>query len=169
MTAGVTATVSAAIAGAVTKTNAISQVEGDFNEKFTTSILPGTGAGKADIVFSDTRTLAASATENLDLSGVLTDVFGGTIAAAKIKAVGIHAASANTNNVEVGGAASDAAALWFKDVTDIEVIPPGGWSVHVHPGAGWPVTAATADLLKIANSAGTTGVDYDVVIIAASA
>jgi hypothetical protein len=46
---------------------------------------PGTLAvGQANVMFSDTRTLAASATENLDLAGVLADALGATITAAEL-------------------------------------------------------------------------------------
>lgn len=49
--------------------------------------------------------LAASASENLDLAGGLTDDFGATLTFTAIKEIIIHASSANTNNVLVGGAA----------------------------------------------------------------
>ena len=41
------------------------------------NLTDGTGANQAKAVFADERTLAASATENLDLAGGLTDAFGG--------------------------------------------------------------------------------------------
>src|SRR3954463_2727815 len=47
----------------------------------------GAGYGKADISFSDDRALSASGSENLDLAGALTDAFGQTIAAVKVKAI----------------------------------------------------------------------------------
>lgn len=126
----------------------------------------GTGANQASILFSDTRTLAASATENLDLAGVLIDAFGNTITFDKIKAIIVTAAAANTNNVLFGGAASAQAAPWFGDVTDVNVIRPGGLLCMVAPDAtGFDVTATTADLLKIANSSSGTSVTYTIVII----
>jgi hypothetical protein len=33
----------------------------------------------------------------------------------------------------------------------------------------WPVTGGTGDLLKVTNSAGGTSVDYEIVVIGASA
>lgn len=126
----------------------------------------GTGANQARILFSDTRTLSASATENLDLAGVLTDVFGNVITFDKIKAIIVTAAAANTNNVVFGGAASAQAAPWFGDVADTVVIRPGGCLCLVAPDAtGYDVTATTADLLKIANSSSGTPVTYTIVLI----
>lgn len=169
MTAGVTATIAASIIGAVTKANDIAGVRADLAEKFSMNIQPGTGVGKADGVFSDTRTIAASGTDSLDLAGVLTDVFGSTIAGGKVKAIMIKASAANTNNVLVGGAGSATFIGPFADATDILALAPGAWMVLVHPGAGWAITATTADKFLIANSGGTTGVDYDIILILASA
>lgn len=125
----------------------------------------GTTDGKANLVWSDQRTLAASATENLDLAGVLSGAFGATLTFAEIVAIIVRAADGNTNNVEVGGAASNAFATPFGDASDVVVIPPGGAMMLLAPNTGWAVTASTGDLLKIANSAGGTGVTYDILIV----
>ena len=130
-------------------------------------IEPGTGAeGVADLMYAATRTIAASGTDNLDLAGSLVGPLGGAaIASAEVVAVYIEAAAANTNDVVVGGG------------TNAFVGPLGAAGTHTRkPGSflfwsdikGWPVTAATADILKVANSAGGTGVDYTVVVIARS-
>ncbi|WP_328426024.1 hypothetical protein [Streptomyces sp. NBC_00443] len=135
------------------------------------SLGSGTGAGKADRVFSDRRTLAASATEDLDLAGVLTDAFGTAITFARIKGLIVAAAAANTNNVVVGAASSNAWAT-LLGATHTLTLRPGAF-VAVGTGeadaTGYAVTAGTGDLLKIANSAGGTSVSYDIHIIGASA
>lgn len=131
----------------------------------------GTGAGKADIRFTDTRTLVASATEDLDLAGVLTDSFGATLTFARIKGLVIAASAANTNNVIVGGAAANAWASLLGAAGTLTLRP--GASVALLTGAadatGYAVTPGTADLLKIANSGAGTSVSYDLVVIGASA
>jgi hypothetical protein len=130
----------------------------------------GTGANQADKVWTDQRTLAASATENLDLAGVLTDAFGATLTFVKVKAILVRAASGNTNDVLVGGHASAAFVNWVSDATDVIVVKPGGLFLLVAPNAaGYGVTATTGDLLKVTNSAGTTGVTYDIAILGTSA
>jgi len=130
----------------------------------------GVAANQADIIWADERTLAASATENLDLAGALTDAFGATVTAVKLKAVLVIAADANTNDVLVGGAASNAVPI-FGDVTDIAKAKPGGFVYLAAPGlAGLcTVTASTGDILKIANSSSGTSVTYKIAIVAASA
>lgn len=126
----------------------------------------GTGANQANELFTDTRTLTASATENLDLAGVLTDAFGTVLSFTKVKAIIVTAAAANTNDVVVGGHATAAFAPMFGDVTDTVVVKPGGTFVIVAPDAnGYAVTATTADMLTVTNSAGGTSVTYTIAIV----
>jgi hypothetical protein len=130
----------------------------------------GTGVGKADRVFHDRRTLAASATEDLDLAGVLLDAFGATITFARIKGLFISAAAANTNNVVVGAATNAWATL--LSATGTLTLRPGA-SVGAMAGPAdtnaYAVTAGTADLLKVANSGAGSTVSYDIVIVGSSA
>jgi len=126
----------------------------------------GTGANQVGSVFTDTRTLAASGSEDLDLSGVLTDAFGAAIVFTKIKGLIIKAAAANTNDVLVGGHASAACASFFGDATDKVRVKPGGMVALMAPNAaGYAVAAGTADLLTVANSGSGAGVTFDILIL----
>jgi hypothetical protein len=116
-------------------------------------------------LFKDTRTIAASASENLDLTGVLTDAFGATVANAEVIAIYVKAAAANTNSVIIGNVANG--FVGPLGATGTYTVLPGDFFLATSQ-AGWAVTAATGDLLKIANSAGGTSVTYDVVIIGRS-
>lgn len=124
----------------------------------------GTGAGQAKNVFTDTRTLAASATENLDMAGALTDPMGVVVTFTSIRALMIRAAPDNVNDVLVGGHATAALAALFGDATDKARVKPGGAVLWVAP-AGYPVTATTADLLTVANSGGGSSVTYDIIVL----
>lgn len=128
----------------------------------------GAGPNQANKCFADTRTLSASATENLDLSGSLVDALGVTLAFTKVKAILVRAAAGNTNNVVFGGAGSNGFISPFGDATDKVVVKPGGFALLVAPdAAGYAVAAGTADILLVANSGSGTGVTYDIVIIGA--
>jgi hypothetical protein len=143
-----------------------------LSQRYSTELDDGTAAGAADKVFSDTRTLNASATENLDLAGSLTDALGASLTFAKVKALIVHAAAANTNNVVVGGDATTTFFGIFADETDAIVLRPGATLalfVGEADAAAYAVTAATADLLKITNSGAGTAVSYDIIIIGTSA
>ncbi len=126
----------------------------------------GTGANQAKEMWIDTRILAASATENLDLAGVLADVFGNVLTFTKIKAILVTADPTNTNDVLVGGHATAAFATCFGDVTDVVKVKPGGIFLITAPDVnGLAVTATTGDLIKVTNSAGTTSITYTIAII----
>lgn len=130
----------------------------------------GTGAGLADLIWSDSRTLGASATENLDLSGSLLDPFGALIAFARVRAMLVVAAAANVNNVVLGGQTVNGWLGPFGAAAHTIGVQPGDLYVQTARGAAaWPVTAGTGDLLQVANSGAGTGVDYEIVLIGASA
>jgi hypothetical protein len=129
----------------------------------------GTGADHADKMYTDENTLSASDTANVDLAGSLADGFGGTITFARIKMVVVKAAAGNTNDVQVTRPGSLGAPLFLAAGDGIPV-KPGGLFAWVAPGAtGVAVTAGSADLLTFTNSAGSTSVTYDLIIIGASA
>lgn len=155
-----------------TLTKALDLVTGEapLRKRVSIPLASGTGADQADKIFSDQRTLTASATEDLDLAGGLTDAFGDAITFARVKAILIFASAANANNVLVGGAASNQFVNWVSDATDKIVVRPGGvFCLIAKDATGYAVTAGTGDLLRIGNSGAGTSVVYDIVIIGASA
>ena len=127
----------------------------------------GTAAtDEADVLYSKTRTISASGSENLDLTGALTDAFGATVAAAEVVAIYVKAHAGNANDVVVGGAASNA----FNGPLSANgtlTIKPGEFTVLTNK-AGWPVVAGTGDILKVANSGAGTSVTYTIVIVGRS-
>lgn len=132
----------------------------------------GTGAGSADLVFSDTRTIAASGNDDLDLAAGLTDALGATLTFARVKGLIVCAAAGNTNNVLVGGDATSTFLTWVVAEPDAVILRPGACLALFAGSAdatGYAVTATTGDLLRITNAAGSTSVTYDIVIIGASA
>jgi hypothetical protein len=133
------------------------------------SLATGTGSGQADLLYAGTRTLAASATEDIDLAGTfLQDVFGANLTFVKIKYIYVKAASGNTNNVIMGGASATQFVGPFGAATHTLAFVPGAWSEFMHPTTGWTVTAGSTDLLKFANSAAGTSVSWDLVIAGTS-
>lgn len=170
------ATVAASIAATLTEaapTSDLGASAGGFAKGAIThseSITDGTGAGEADLLFSDQRTVTDGNTEDLDLSGVLTDAFGATISAVRIKAIAIRAAEANTTDLTIG---ADATAPWvgLLNAAGTITLRPGMSIVAIADGAdatGMAVTATTADILQVANGAGADAT-YDIIVIGASA
>jgi hypothetical protein len=140
-------------------------------KSYSVNLANGTAAGQADRIFHDTRTLAASANEDLDLAGVLVDALGVSLTFARIKGLIISAAAGNTNNVIVGGAASNQFLTWVGAGTHTVTVRPGA-TFSLFAGAndavGYAVTAATGDLLRVANSSSGSTVTYDVVVLGCS-
>ena len=140
-----------------------------FSLSHVVSLASGTGAGQADRVFTDERTLAASATEDLDLAGALIDAFGAAITFAKIKAVIIVAAAGNVNNINVSRPAGATGVPMFLAISDGFVLPPGFAFALFGSGAGVTVTPASGDLITITNAGAGTPVTYKVILIGTSA
>lgn len=137
---------------------------------FTKLLTSGTGSGQADLVWSDTRTLSASANEDLDLAGALVGAFGATTTFVRVKAILVVADAANTNNVVVGGAAATQFVGPFGAATHTIAIQPGNaFFISATGATAWPVTAGSTDFLRVANSGAGTSVTYSIVIVGASA
>lgn len=126
----------------------------------------GGGADQVTKVYSASRTIAASGSENLDLAASLTDDFGASITFASVKFILFIADPANVNDVVIGAAASAQFQGPLGDVDQTIQVSPGEiFLITKRAATGWPVTATTADLLMVANSGGTTGVTYRVVLL----
>jgi hypothetical protein len=167
-----TSRLSIAASAVQTATLDLGTAQAQLSKAYTVDLADGTAAGRADRVFHDTRTLAASATEDLDLAGVLTDALGGALTFVRIKALIVSAAAGNTNNVLVGGAASNGFISWVGGAAHTVTVRPGATLALIAGAAdatGYAVTAGTADLLRIANSGAGSTVTYDVAIIGCSA
>jgi hypothetical protein len=140
----------------------------NLSRAFENTFTFGAGANAVNRMFSDQRTLAASATEDLDLAGVLTDAAGQTLTFARVKVVCFKAAAANTNNVQITRPASNGVPI-FLAASDGFALTPGASTCFVWPNAtGVAVTASTGDLITVTNSAGSTSVTYDVIVIGAA-
>jgi hypothetical protein len=121
----------------------------------------------ADALYDDKANLGAAASSEIDLAGALVDPAGDVVTFAKVYAIGVFAEKANAHALQVGGAAANAFFGPFKDVTDALSIPAGGCALVANP-AGWPVTAGTGDLLKLANAGGVSAIGYRLVVLGAS-
>jgi hypothetical protein len=140
------------------------QYELDVQAKFR-DFMAGVAAGQVSKAFVDTRTLAASTGEDLDLAGALLDPLGNAAVFANVKVLFAKAAAGNTNSVILGNAASNGFVGPFGAATHTIAIPPGGCIMLVHPGAGWTVTAGTGDLLHFLNGGAGTPASYDVILL----
>ena len=167
--AALNSTVAISLTGTLTKALDLATGSVPLSKAATITLASGTGANQADKIWSDQRTINASATDSLDLAGSLLDAFGDAFTPARIKVVLVCAAGGNTNNVNLTRPASNGVPLFLAAGDGIPV-RPGGCIVWVAPDVtGVAVTAGTGDLIDLINSAGGTTVTYDIVIVGASA
>lgn len=155
MAVAVTSTIRVGFASTISDTKGLASVSGPIEETTILQMASGVGADQADRVFSE-RDRAISANYDVDLAGVLTDIFGSVITFARVKVLYVKAAAANTGNVIMGAAG---ATIWFGPFganTHTLVIRPGQTVLLAAPDAtAWPVGAGATDLLRFAPSAGT--------------
>lgn len=163
------ATVTAQIVADLTSALDLVTATAPLSYRHRTTLTSGTGSGAADMMWSDTRTIAASSNEDLDLAGSLTGPLGTTLTFARIKGLLVAAASANTNNVRITRPASNGVPIFLAASDGIDVVPGGCFLWFAPNAAGVAVTAGTGDLINVANSSSGTSVTYDVVILGASA
>lgn len=150
-----------------TGTSGIETPSASLAKAYTWSIANGTGVSQADLKYAATRTLSASANEDLDLAGVLASVFASTLTFVKVRLFYIKAADANPANLTVISKASVGAPI-FLALADGIVLEPGADFMYRSPKSGKTITATTADMMNVAAGAGGSH-SYDVVIIGTSA
>lgn len=154
------------IALTLTNPSDLSTPHDELKRRYAQDWQNGAGANQANMMWHDRRQLAASATEQLDLSGVLTRAFGGSLTLTKVKTIIIHALASNVNAVRITRPANGIEL--FLAAGDGLDLPPGGLFVYQAPNAaGIAVTDATADLLSIANAGAGSAVDYEIVVVGA--
>lgn len=174
MSTSLTADVIASISATLTKTSDLSLAVDTLGDgaRAGQAFANGTGQDQADIVWADQRTVTAGADDDIDVAGVLTDVFGATITAARIRAIFIKTANGATANLEIGAAAANPIATLFGATNDKLVVRlGGGFLLLCAPDAtGYAIVAGSADTLRVSHD-GTTSDDvtYNIVILAASA
>jgi hypothetical protein len=135
---------------------------------YTARLASGVAANQADLVYHDRRTLAASAIEDLDLTGVLLDPLTNAVMTfVRLKLALFIAASANVNDVLVTRPANGVPI--FIAAGDGVAIKPNGVQLLFAPGDGYAITPATGDLITVANGGAGSAITYDVVLIGASA
>lgn len=125
-------------------------------ETLTYTLEDGTGVGQANQLYAAQVTVPAGGNLDLDLSGGLTNFRGATITFTKVKlAVFAVVAPDGTKKVWVGPqGVTNAAQLWFKGAGADAAEEVFRHAQHVHPDAGWTVTAGTGDKLRLANPGG---------------
>lgn len=122
------------------------------------ALASGVGAGQVDLAVITERTVLTGANDDVDLSGVLTTALAVSFAAVELAGIIIFNrqkdGTVNTTTLTLGGAGTPVPGFSVAGLR----LEPGGIFCAVSPGALGLATIAnaSADLLRITNSAGAT-------------
>lgn len=143
---------------------------GSFDSPPGTTWSSGVGANMVDILWSDQRTISASANDDLDLAAGLTDAFGNSLTFVRVKFIYIKNVSADAaTEIQIDQTVTNDWSTLFGGGAIIPLLT-GAWLAHEAPdAAAWLVTASTADLLRITNNDASNSAIYDITIMGASA
>lgn len=129
----------------------------------------GSSTDQSNLFWYDTRTVNAGANDDIDLAGVLTDVYGNTVTFATVK--GIVIVNANTtdgDDLTIGNAGTNPCKLWFGATTHTMTVLAGETFYKESRYTGWTVTGGSADTLRIGGDA-ANNVTYTIYIWGVSA
>ncbi len=127
-------------------------------------MLDGSGDGQAQFMWHDTRSIATSANDDIDLAGSLTDAFGQVITMAKVRALVINNKSAAAT-LTVGPAAASGVTGFLGTG---EVLPVGAKKILVcNKSASWTITAGSADRIRVTNNSAVAVATYDIIVVGA--
>lgn len=142
------------------------------------SFTSGTGLNQVNQLWHDRRTLASSASENIDLYdfGPSNDSLGIALTQVKLKVLCIYNRILTAGeNLKIGGEGSGASWQSFFQVSGSAsdtaggILGPGGLFLIVNPSlAAYTVADTSNHLLKITNS-GSGGIDYDIIVMGTNA
>ncbi len=118
----------------------------------------GTGNQQIDKWYLDTRTLAATTYDDLDLAGGVTDFQGNAITFTKIKRAFLAVLDPDgTKKVRFGPQGrTNAAQLWFGGTAAAVYEEVVWYTDRIDTYTGWTVTAGTGDILSVYNPTGSS-------------
>jgi len=127
----------------------------------------GAGAGQANLIWHDLRTIAAGGHDDLVLSALPQTIFGNAVSLQfdTVKALWVVNVAATTGSqLLVGAAPTNPWSAPFGAATHQVRVPADSSLMLVNKNDGWGVAAGAADTLRIANP-GSDSIDYKIVVV----
>lgn len=124
----------------------------------------GTGLNQVAKLYADDLTTIQSVNTDIDLAPGPTGAFG-TVLFTTLKGIIVIANAANPGVLTVGNV-TNGITLPFGAATHSQQVAPGGIYMNLNPSAtGWPVTAGTADLVRIASAANAGSYNSQIILL----
>jgi hypothetical protein len=149
----------------------LATVADDAKLEYDKALADGTADDQADKIWHDSRSLAAAASDDLDLTALTNSIFGSTVSInfAKIKAILlVNLATTAGDDLTVGGAAAQEWTAWVGAAGDKVRVPTDSALLISNRKTGWTVTDGASDTLRIANI-GANPVTYKIAVLGTSA
>ena len=132
----------------------------------------GTGTSQADDTYQDSRTLAASANEDIDLQTIVNGN-GIALAAVEIAAIMIELPQANAGNLQLNDSATNPWLSWITSsgATDdaTMILAPGSIHIMVAPIDGSYAVSGSNKVLNFLNLDGSNSNTYKLTLVTRSA
>jgi hypothetical protein len=128
---------------------------------YSLSLSDGTGANQAQVVWSDSRTIADGGDDTPNVAGLTDD--RGTVAFTAVKLIYIR----NTGSVPlnlIGNGDWATGPQKLPDTSNYEIPAGGCWLATNPTAAGWSV-GASPKYLTIANQSASTAATYEIVLV----
>lgn len=130
------------------------------------AVTNGTGANQATNYVSDTRTLAAGATEVFDFNGGVVDSFGNLVLFTRFIFLLVKASPNNVSDVLVKCTGATPIATLFVGTPSELGVQPGGcvlWAART--AAAYALVAGVSDVLTITNASTINSCTYDIIAV----
>lgn len=124
----------------------------EFSYSIGKRLSSGTGSAKCDQVLSISRTLAAGASEGVDLVGSETNPLGETVNLTRVRM--LYLENTATGTLEAGGAIASAFEGWIS-AGATATIQASGVLLLIAPNDGWVATDSVSDILRLSSPDGT--------------
>lgn len=139
--------------------------------EYSAAIADGVAADQCDKIWHDTRSLAAGASDDLDLNALTQTLFGSTVTInlAKVKFVlVVNTSTTAGDDLTVGGAAGQEWSAWAGGAGHKARVPADSCLLLSNKKNGWTVVNGASDTLRISN-VGAAAVSYKIVLVGTSA
>ena len=139
------------------------QTATSYETKFTY----GTGENQVNQHWRDSRTVTTStSTDDLDLAGSLTNIFGETVTFATIRElVIVNLSTVAGDDLDIGGAAANAiTTIQDGSGTAKLTLRAGGYLVLSAPLDGYAISGGSADTLRITHAGSSEAINFDIII-----
>jgi hypothetical protein len=148
------------IAAVETSTADLSATVTTTNVSRSLSFATGTGANQAQLVWSDSRTIAASGSDTLNLASLADD--RGTVVLSAVKAIYIR--NTGTAAITWAGGGWGGAPMDDASAGRLNVSPAGMLLMTNTSAAGWTVDASPQEVV-LENASSFTATTYDILLI----